>query len=277
MAAEPPRLPPVIAIITDFGARDTFVGTMKGVILSRCPDAQLVDLTHEIPPGDLRGGAFQLRLAVPFFPNDAIFLGVVDPGVGSKRRAILLVAPHGQRFIGPDNGLLWPAASIDGPPFAHEITSSQYRLPDVSVTFHGRDVFAPCAAALANGVQPCELGPTILDPVCLELPMPRSDGDRTEGEVLWVDRFGNLITNIEAMPPPRTASSDRVFRIAGHRISGLAASYSDVSPGELCVVVSSGGTYEISVRDGNAAGVLGVGVGARVEILLAAPRVRSNS
>ena len=187
---------PVIALLTDFGTADHYVGAMKGVMLGICPGATFVDITHEIPPQDVLGGALQLGACWQYFPAGTVFLAVVDPGVGSARRAIAVEA-DGRRFVAPDNGLLTMVLRAPEGGQAHfEISNPRYAAPLVSRTFEGRDRFAPAAAWLAAGVELAALGAPLSDWVRLDIPEPRDLGDRLEGEVLAVDRFGNLITNI---------------------------------------------------------------------------------
>jgi S-adenosylmethionine hydrolase len=251
---------PIVALITDFGARDHFVGVVKGVVLDRCPAAQLVDLAHELEPGDVTGGALLLWAAAPYFPATTVFLAVVDPGVGGARRPLCLVA-GGRRFVGPDNGLLWPAAARFGAPQAFLLADPRYRLPAVSATFHGRDLFAPAAAALAAGVEPAALGPPVPDPVRLEFPRPRATATGVDGEILWVDRFGNLISNLAPADLDPLGPGPFTFTLGTYRIAGPVPAYSAVAGGEPCVVLSSFGTFEVAVRDGNAARELAAGRG----------------
>lgn len=170
--------------------------------------------------------------------------------------------------MGPDNGLLWPAAARLGTPVAHALANPAYRLPEVSATFHGRDVFAPAAAALASGVAPSELGPSVPNPIRLELPKPQRVRGALVGEVLWIDHFGNLITNLSPADLGEPALHSVRFVIGSHSPDGPSASYSAVRPGEACVVLSSFGTYEIAVRDGSAAEALGARRGERVRATL---------
>ncbi|MBI3108110.1 MAG: SAM-dependent chlorinase/fluorinase, partial [Candidatus Rokubacteria bacterium] len=189
-------MPPIVTLTTDFGLRDPFVGVMKGVILGICPEAHLVDLTHDIDPQDILGAQLALESSVPFFPVGTVHLAVVDPGVGSARRA-LAVQSAGQCFVGPDNGLLSFAFKTTGWT-AVSLTAEHYRRPHVSQTFHGRDVFAPAAAHLARGVRLEHFGSPVLDPVRLDLPAAREEGGALVGEVIAEDRFGNLITSLMA-------------------------------------------------------------------------------
>lgn len=254
---------PIVTLTTDFGLRDSYVGAMKGVILSRCPGAQIVDLTHEVPPQQIRIGALRLASAAAYFPPGTVHLAVVDPGVGSQRRAIAIEA-DGHRFVGPDNGVLTLAA----PPAragwrAAEITNRAYMLPVVSQTFHGRDVFAPAAAHLASGGALEDLGPPLLDPVELHLPAPVRRGRRLRGVILDVDRFGNLVTNIRG-EQLNDGEVERVC-VGGAVILGLSHWY-DPSR-ELVAIVGSDGRLEIAAPGGSAAARLGLGPDAPVEIV----------
>ena len=187
---------PVVTLLTDFGHQDPFVGIMKGVILRLCPTAALVDLCHETAAYDILGASFLLQSAVCFFPPGTIHVAVVDPGVGGPRRPIVAQI-GGQVFVAPDNGVLsYPMAS-GGVRTIRAITAREYLLPEVSATFHGRDVFAPVAGHLACGVPLERFGPEVADPVGLPIPRPRRDpSGQIAGEVIWIDHFGNCITNI---------------------------------------------------------------------------------
>src|SRR5688572_29785189 len=187
---------PVIALLTDFGTQDHYVGAMKGAILSVCPEAQLVDIVHELPPHDVEAAAFALAAAHPAFPPGTVFLTVVDPGVGSSRRALVLET-RGWRFVAPDNGLLTLILADHPDARLHEVTNTSLFRDEVSATFHGRDVFGPVAGHLARGLPLEEVGPPARDPVRLSLPpLRRHDGASWEAAVLHVDRFGNLTTNL---------------------------------------------------------------------------------
>ena len=250
----------IITLTTDFGTADGYVGVMKGVILSIAPDVRLVDLSHEVAAQDVRGAGFILGRAAPFFPGGTVHLAVVDPGVGSHRRPLLITTPRAS-YVGPDNGLFTFVTGETSAEF-FELDRPEFWLSSVSSTFQGRDIFAPVAAHVARGVPRQNLGRPINDPVRLPLVMPQrhSDGHIT-GHIIHVDRFGNLITDISG-----GWLQDRCWRaeIAGRRISQFGATYADATSGVLLVLVNSYGTVEIAVREGNAAARLGVGVGEPV-------------
>jgi S-adenosyl-L-methionine hydrolase (adenosine-forming) len=260
-------MPPIITLTTDFGLRDPFVGIMKGVILSICPTARLVDLTHDVEPQDLLGAGLALEAALPFFPDGTVHLAVVDPGVGSGRRP-LAVRAGGHYLVGPDNGVLTPA--LRGARWtAVALTAPEYRLPEVSRTFHGRDVFAPAAAHLAAGVPLERLGPAVGDPVLRPIPGSRLEGDVLVGEVLAVDRFGNLLTSIEAARLAALAGDGLVavaVEVSGRPVGGLVEAYADGGDGRPTAIMGSTGRLEIFVRCGSAGRVLGAGRGAPVRI-----------
>ncbi len=249
----------IISLTTDFGLADGYVGIMKGVILGIAPHARVVDLTHEIEPQNVRQALFVLARAAPYFPAETIHVAVVDPGVGSRRRALLVTTARG-RYVGPDNGL-FSHALAEPDAQAWELDRPRYWLPQVSRTFHGRDIFAPVAAHLANGVAPEQLARPITDPVRLALPEPirRPDGSII-GEIVHVDRFGNLISNV---PAAWVASGRWRCQIAGQSTT-LAATYAEAVVGALIGLISSGDTVELAVRNGNAARLFGVGVGEAV-------------
>ncbi len=254
---------PIITLTTDFGLADGYVGTMLGVILSIAPEATLVDLSHQVPAQNIRAGAFVLYQAVPFFPIDTIHLVVVDPGVGSQRRA-LAVRTSQATFVAPDNGVLsYILASADVYE-AVSLTNPAYQLPHVSTTFHGRDIFAPAAAHLANGVPLADLGPRAINLVRLPLPQPESrpDGDLI-AHVMHVDHFGNLILDA-VVDDLRGAVT---FELAGHKIEGISQTFADVARGKLVAYVGSSRDHvEIAVRDGSAAREMDLDVGDEVLI-----------
>lgn len=257
---------PIVTLTTDFGTADPYVGMMKGVILGICPRTRIVDLTHEVPPQDVAIAAWTLKDAAPYFPEGTVHLAVVDPGVGSDRRGLALLA-QGHFFVGPDNGIFSAVLPADQ---VVSLTRSQYFLPRVSRTFHGRDVFAPVAARLAGGLPLAKLGPAISDPVRIKLPAPTRQADRIFGEVVVVDRFGNLITNVpETMLP--TGRPLRIH-ISGRAIPGLSAGYADRAPGKLLALIGSSGRLEIAAANASAAKLLSAGRGQKVEVRVARSR-----
>jgi len=257
--------PPVLAFLTDFGARDHYVGAMKGAALSVCPGATLVDITHEIDPQDVLGGALELAAVVPYFPPGTVFVAVVDPGVGSARRAIAAEA-GAYRFVAPDNGLLALVFDELPPRLVVELTERRFARPVVSRTFEGRDRFAPAAAWLACGTELSELGTPRPDWHRLAVPPAELTGHELRGEVLRIDRFGNLVTNITRSTLARLAASEPVLVLVGpHRIP-LVSTYSDVPSQALCALFGSSDRLEVAVNAGSAARHLGVGRGAPVVV-----------
>jgi len=239
------------------------VGIVKGVLLSICPSARLVDLTHDLAPRDIRGASLALDAALPFFPEGTVHLVVVDPGVGSGRRPLALRA-RGHYLVGPDNGVF--SGFVEGAAVV-AVTAPEYRLAAVSRTFHGRDLFAPAAAYLAAGVPLERLGPPVSDPVRLEIPGSRLEAGVLVGEVLDVDRFGNLLTSIEgdrleALPG---RGAPRV-EVAGRAVRAPVEAYADGPRDEAAAIVGSTGRIEVFVRNGSAERLLGVGRGAPVRI-----------
>jgi hypothetical protein len=249
---------PIITLLTDFGLADSYVAEVKGVLLTRAPGVTLVDVTHQVTPGDVRAGQYLLARAWHRFPAGTVHFAVVDPGVGTARRALAAeVAGGGHRFVAPDNGLLsfLPA----------DARFVSLPIPaDAAPTFHGRDVFAPAAAALASGARFEDLGSPIRDAYHSPLPTPHHDGVAVVGEVLYVDRFGTLVSNI----PGGDVEPGVRIRVRGGAggtdVGALRRTFGDVERGALIAFVGSGGTVEIAVRDGSAARLLGVGVGAEV-------------
>lgn len=242
----------LITLLTDYGVTDSYVAEVKGVLLTAVPDATLVDITHQVSPGDVRAGQFLFTRSWRRFPRGTVHLVVVDPGVGTARRALAAEAA-GHFFVAPDNGLL---TSL---PDDAEFVSLPVP-PSAAPTFHGRDVFAPAAARLAMGVSLEELGDSVEDVRRVPLPMPRTDGVALLGEVVYVDRFGTLVSNIMA------EDVDAGVRIAveGSEVGPLRKTFGDVDPGQLVAYAGSGGEVEIAVRGGSAARLLGAGVGAAV-------------
>lgn len=257
----------VITLTTDFGLRDVYVAEMKAVILSITDAVHLVDVTHEVQRHDITEGALALEAAVPFFPAGTIHVAVVDPGVGTERRGIALAA-GGQVFVGPDNGLFTPFLGGTGWK-AVELRAPEYRLPALSRTFHGRDLFAPVAAHLARGVALERLGPEVSDPVCLAWPEVREVAGTVAGAVVHVDRFGNLVTSIHA-EAVRSLGSRVTIRMAGRTVP-LVGAYGELPPGRAGALVGSRNRLEIAVREGSAAAVLRAHRGTPVVISRAGP------
>jgi len=256
----------IITLLTDFGLEDGYVAAMKGVIAGIAPDADLVDVTHLIPPQDVASGRFRLLTVTPYFPPGTVHLAVVDPGVGTRRRAVAVRSSSGSLLVGPDNGLLLGALEADPAVAAVELSEPRFwRTPAPSATFHGRDVFAPVAAHLARGVALELLGPAVaLDSlVSVELPPWRPVPGGAEGAVQAVDRFGNLISNV-----PGTVLSGVgawTASIAGRTVTGRGT-YGDVPPGEALALVGSHGFVEIAVRQGSARNALEASIGMAVAI-----------
>lgn len=235
-----------IVLLTDFGHRDPFVGIMKGVILSRAPKATVLDLSHDIPPGDIPAAALSLRQSVPYFPKSSIFVVVVDPGVGSKRR-VVWGRSRKHDFLAPDNGVLTWLQNEDKIMRWRAVTNDKLFLAKMSSTFHGRDVFSPVAASLANGLRPEKLGPKMKDPVRLAWPEPKRIRGGLEGVILSCDHFGNVVTNIPVnLVPPKA-------HIIHHQkdLGPVRTHYAAVPPGRPLAVAGSAGLIEISTRDGD--------------------------
>jgi S-adenosylmethionine hydrolase len=257
---------PLIALLSDFGTADHYVGTMKGVMLGICPEVALVDITHDVPPHDVRTGARQLAASYKYFPAGTVFLAVVDPGVGSSRRGIAVeTADH--RFVAPDNGLL--SAVLDEAPARRvvELTERKFARATISRTFEGRDRFAPAAAWLAKGAAITTMGRSVTAPVRLEWPAIVERPDGIEGAVEIVDHFGNLVTNVARDAVERLVRTGAIdIAIAGRPVPRLVDTYADVAAGELCALFGSSDHLEIAVSGGSAAAALGVGVGAPVRL-----------
>lgn len=250
-----------VTLLTDFGTDSPYVGVMKGVLLSRCPHANLVDLSHEIPAQDVMHAAYYLREVVAWYPAGTIHVVVVDPGVGTERLPIC-VEINGQFIVCPDNGV-WTLIEATTEPVVRVLSNREHQLVEISHTFHGRDIFAPGAAALAKGVSPEEFGPRLEQWQRLSVPMVRREQEVIHGEVVFVDHFGNLITNIAA----EVAGEVKSIRVGGERIKQMVTSYGRAVSGELIALISSSGYLEIAVVNGNAARRLNVGRGERVECI----------
>ncbi|MGH7497847.1 MAG: SAM hydrolase/SAM-dependent halogenase family protein [Gemmatimonadales bacterium] len=249
----------LVTLLTDFGTADSYVAEVKGVILTLAPGVTLVDITHAVSPGDVRSCAYLLARSWHRFPAGTIHLVVVDPGVGTDRRAVALRA-QGHAFVGPDNGIFTPVLRDA------EVEIVTLPTPgDASPTFHGRDLFGPAAAALANGIPLASLGePLVGLPSRLAYTEPRYEGKSIVGEILYVDRFGTLVTNLSREMVPPYAS----IEVEGLELGPLRRTFGDVPTGGLLAYVGSGGEIEIAVRDGSAARRLGLGVGGRIRARL---------
>jgi S-adenosyl-L-methionine hydrolase (adenosine-forming) len=266
----------VITLTTDFGLASPYVAAMKGVILSINPAVTLLDLSHTIPPQDLRHAAYFLATAVPYFPPRTIHVCVVDPGVGSARAALCIEA-NGQRLVGPDNGVFTLLVGKSAtPPVARRLADSRYWKASVSSTFHGRDIFSPVAAHLSLGVDPAAFGPVLPDPVLLAPRSAVTFEDGWRGEVQFVDDFGNLITNI---PACKLKVLPMEVSVAGlpPTVMRWVRTYAEAAAGELVCLFSSDGFVEIAEVNGNAARRLGVSVGAAVRTSSSARRRSDGS
>ncbi len=263
------RVEGLVALLTDFGTRDWYAAAVKGVIVSRAPRVRFVDITHEIPPQDVVAGAFTLAAAVPWFPPGTVFMAVVDPGVGTGR-ALLAAQADGRLLVGPDNGLLWPALAQATRRRVVRLTQRRYWLPEISRTFHGRDIMAPVAAYLARGGALRRLGPPHRA-APLSLPPVVQRGRTVMGRVVHVDAFGNLITNLRAGRWRPAARDGSVTLRCRHRAAPVVSSYAEGRPRQLVAVVGSLGFVELAVRNGSAARRLGARRGDAVTLRLPRP------
>ncbi|HEX3704895.1 MAG TPA: SAM-dependent chlorinase/fluorinase [Vicinamibacterales bacterium] len=257
---------PVVALLTDFGTRDHYVAAMKAVALGICPDLTLVDISHEVPAHDVMAGALELAAVYRYFPAGTIFLVVVDPGVGSTRRGIAADAGD-YRFVAPDNGVLTMILDAHPPRRVVELSERKYARPTVSRTFEGRDRFAPAAAWLAKGIDLAALGRSAGTVHRLDLPQVHAEAGRIAGEVVRVDRFGNLITNIDRGTFEALAREAVEIRIGTHRVPQVVSTYADAAPGGICALFGSTDHLEVSANGASAAERLALGRGAVVEVL----------
>jgi S-adenosylmethionine hydrolase len=254
-----------ITLLTDFGSTDGYVAAMRGVIASTAPGAVVEDASHDIPPGDVYAAAWALGRYWRLYPEGTIHIVVVDPGVGGARRA-LAAECAGRFLVAPDNGVLTHAFVECESKRVVAIENAAHMRQPVSATFHGRDIFAPAAAYLANGGKLEALGNRVADPILLPWPKATQTRDAYRGEVMHVDRFGNLITNV----PARALDNAESVVVAGNTVSEIGGTYSAVEPGGVLALVGSADLVEIAVRDGNAAEALAVGRGAKVVVVLRA-------
>lgn len=264
---------PIITLTTDFGIRDSYVGVMKGVILGICPTAHLVDITHTITPQNVVEAAFVLQSVVPYFPVGTVHLVVVDPGVGSQRRAVALTTPRA-RYVGPDNGVfgpVWQDARSRWAPAevrAVELKVPRFWRPQISTTFHGRDIFAPVAAHLAAGIALREFGPALdtLEVAAIPEPVRQPDGS-LRGSIIYVDHFGNCVSSIAVahldwLGPHRELD----VTVGDHSVGTIQRTYADVAPGTPLALIGSSGRLELALRNGHASQSLGIVAGETVRV-----------
>ena len=257
---------PLITLTTDFGRIDPFVGVMKGVILSIIPNAEIVDLTHEIEPQNTLQAAWVLKSAYSYFPQKTIHLVVVDPGVGSSRRALAVIAEK-YYFIGPDNGVLTPA--LNNSKKIYELDNKRYFLKTISSTFHGRDIFAPAAAWIGKGTPLTKMGKKIKDPLNLDLTEPFIQEKKMVGEIVYIDHFGNLISNISSQVLKsfsRGKNKNLRIQLGGRKIANWTDYYSQCEPGALGTIVNSWDLLEVFCRGGNAAKKLKQKIGSPISV-----------
>ena len=258
---------PILTLTTDFGLSDHYVGVMKGVILSICPRARIVDISHEVTPHEIQEGGYLIAQSWRYFPKKTVHVVVVDPGVGSARRPLLMEA-GGHYFLAPDNGVLATIFSAE----EHKIrlvSNARYFLQPVSHTFHGRDIFAPVAAHLAAGVPATRVGKPILDYLKPVSEKPQRCGKRTwVGKVLKIDRFGNVVTSFHVNDFPYLERQDFTLSVGPVATSVLARNYTECSPGELFLIVGSGGYYEVSMSRGSASKHIHCALGGPVELVV---------
>jgi S-adenosylmethionine hydrolase len=262
--------PCIITLTTDFGLKDPYVGMMKGVILSINPEARIIDISHQVEAGTVSHAAGLIQETCIFFPKGTIHMGVIDPGVGSDRRPIL-VRTKDHFFIGPDNGLFWPIIKSNEPVDIIHLNKDEYFMPRVSLTFHGRDIFAPVAAHLSRGINPLKMGTSITDPVQLLLPILQQHGDILSGQIIRVDNFGNMITNIRRKDLDKHMGTDRpTVKVGNLVIENVHETYAETKEGELLALIGSSECLEIAVNLGRACDRLEVApeelVGMKVEV-----------
>ena len=262
---------PLVALLSDFGSRDHYAGAMKGVVLSICPEVQLVDISHDIPPHDVLTASLELAACYRYFPAGTVFLVVVDPGVGSARRG-LAAETADYRFVAPDNGVLTAVLAETPAKRVVELTERKYARATVSRTFEGRDRFAPAAAWLARGIGLASLGRAAHEIQRLVIPSASTTDGAATGEVIRVDRFGNLITNIDRRTFDQIARGAAiVVTVNGVEVPRVVATYADAPPGDLCALFGSTDHLELAVHAGSAAERLGLGRGAAVVVRRAEP------
>jgi len=254
----------IIALLTDFGTRDWYVASMKGVIADIAPHATIIDISHDIPMGDTAAAAFTLLISHPTYPRGTIFVAVVDPGVGSDRRGLIGCA-NGYVFVGPDNGVLAPCLDADSRVEVRCLANPSYQRPQVSPTFHGRDIFAPAAANMARGGTLSAFGPAVTSWAPSPVPRPSVEGAVLHGAVAYVDRFGNAITNVPLALARQRAGTELEVEAGGLKLP-LLSFYQQVHSGEPVALEGSCGYIEVSINGGSAAEKLGLAVGTPVVV-----------
>lgn len=258
----------IVTLLTDFGLKDEYVGVMKGVILGIHPAARIVDLSHQVPAGDIARAGWLLDWSYPYFPAGTVHAAVVDPGVGTSRK-VLCLEYASQFFLAPDNGLLSPLLRTIRSPRVREVSNRRYALSRISQTFHGRDIFAPAAAYLSKGVKPHRLGPSLRRFQTVSSPIPRKVAGEIRGRIIAVDRFGNAVTDLtdSLIRSFRTSGSrDPCVRVRRRRIHGISLNYQSVPAGRPLALIGSRGLLEISVHRGSAARTLGLRIGDLVRL-----------
>jgi len=258
---------PTIALLSDFGTREHYAGVMKGVILGIAGDVAMIDISHDLPPHDVAHAAWELAASFKYFPGGTIFLAVIDPGVGTTRRGIAAEAGD-WRFVAPDNGVLTAVFQECPPKKVVELTDRRYARPTVSRTFEGRDRFAPAAGWLAKGIQLPALGRAVTDFVMLDLAKPVLDGSRLTGTVVHVDRFGNVITNVDRRSFERLANGSMALQltVGAHVIERIVSTYAEIRPGEIGALFGSTDHLEIAAHAASAADRMQVSIGAPVDV-----------
>lgn len=260
---------PIVAFLTDFGTRDHYSGVMKGVVLSICPDATVVDVTHDLPAHDVTAAAYELAATYKYFPSGTIFVIVVDPGVGSTRRGIAVEAGD-WKFVAPDNGVLTMVLRETPAKKAVELTERRYARPTISRTFEGRDRFAPAAAWLGKGIAITALGRPAHDLAELDVPPLEETRHEITGAVVRIDRFGNAVTNIDRKTYERLAAGRTVVVDAGgHPIARLVSTYAEIAADEVCALFGSSEHLELAAQSGSAAGKLGLAFASPVRVIRA--------
>jgi S-adenosylmethionine hydrolase len=258
---------PLVTLTTDFGLSDHYAGVMKGVIFSICPQATIVDISHDVSAYEISEAAYTVAQAYRWFPKKTVHVVVIDPGVGTSRRPILVQAA-GQYFVAPDNGVLSMIYSREKHA-VRVISAERYFLKPLSQTFHGRDIFAPVAARVAAGLPASQLGKIIQDYLRLTFEKPEQTGKRMwSGRILKIDRFGNMITNFSTADFPNLATGNFEMALGPHHVTVLALNYTETSPGELFLIAGSGGHLEVSARQASAAKISGCAVGAPADLTI---------